>query len=93
MAAIDSVRLAVMPDYYEALRTFSAIIDAPNAALSFKLRPGAGFLIDNTRSLHARSAFSHNGGRRLQGSYADKDGLLSTLRSRESGDALSTKRT
>ena len=38
-----------------------------------------GFYVDNTRVLHARKAFSGSGFRWLQGCYADKDGLLSTL--------------
>jgi gamma-butyrobetaine dioxygenase len=37
------------------------------------------FIVDNTRVLHARKAFSGVGKRWLQGCYADRDGLLSTL--------------
>ena len=36
-------------------------------------------MVDNTRVLHARRAFSGTGKRWLQGCYADKDALLSTL--------------
>ena len=35
--------------------------------------------LDNTRVLHARTAFSGTGSRWLQGCYVDKDGLLSTI--------------
>ena len=35
--------------------------------------------MDNTRVLHARKGYSGAGHRWLQGCYADKDGLLSTL--------------
>ncbi len=45
----------------------------------FKLQPGDLFIVDNTRVLHARKAFSGSGKRWLQGCYADKDGLYSTL--------------
>ena len=48
-------------------------------AISFKLTPGDCFLVDNTRVLHARTAISGAGSRWLQGCYADKDGLLSTI--------------
>ena len=48
-------------------------------AISFKLHPGECFLLDNTRVLHARSPYSGIGSRWLQGCYADKDGLLSTI--------------
>jgi gamma-butyrobetaine dioxygenase len=48
-------------------------------AVTFKLAPGELFIVDNTRVLHARKAFSGTGRRWLQGCYADKDGLLSTL--------------
>jgi gamma-butyrobetaine dioxygenase len=34
---------------------------------------------DNTRILHARTAFTAAGERHLQGCYADLDGLESTL--------------
>ena len=45
----------------------------------FKLEPGESFIVDNTRVLHARKAYSGTGSRWLQGCYADKDGLLSAL--------------
>ena len=48
-------------------------------AVSFKLRPGDAFLVDNTRVLHARTAYLDIGIRWLQGCYADKDALLSTI--------------
>ena len=48
-------------------------------AVNFKLNPGECFILDNTRVLHARTAYSGRGSRWLQGCYADKDGLLSTI--------------
>ncbi len=68
-----------MERYYEAYRAFSEIIDDSCQHVHFKLTPGTMFIVDNTRVLHARTAFSGSGTRWLQGCYADKDGLLSTL--------------
>ena len=54
-------------------------IDDPAMEVAFKLTPGESFIVDNTRVLHARKGYSGAGSRWLQGCYADKDGLLSTL--------------
>jgi len=78
-APITDVPFETMEAYYTAYRHFAAIIDDPAMAVSFKLAPGEAFLVDNTRVLHARAGFSGTGSRWLQGCYADKDGLLSTL--------------
>jgi len=53
--------------------------------VSFRLEPGECFIVDNTRVLHARKGYSGTGTRWLQGCYADKDGLLSTLAALEAG--------
>jgi len=68
-----------MADYYAAYRRFGEIINDPASEIGFRLNPGDCFLIDNTRVLHARKAFSGAGTRWLQGCYADMDGLLSRL--------------
>jgi gamma-butyrobetaine hydroxylase len=68
-----------MPDFYAAYRQFSEILEDPRMEVTFKLTPGSLFIVDNTRVMHARSQFSGSGQRWLQGCYADKDGLLSTL--------------
>jgi len=68
-----------MNNYYKAYRAFSDIINDPSLAVNFKLNPGECFIIDNTRVLHARTAYSGEGKRWLQGCYVDKDGLLSTI--------------
>ncbi len=78
-APLTDVPFDAMPAYYAAYRAFAGIIDDPAMAVSFKLQPGEAFLVDNTRVLHARTGFSGAGTRWLQGCYADKDGLLSTL--------------
>lgn len=78
-AAITDVPFDDMADYYAAYRQFGDIIDDPTMEVTFKLQPGESFLVDNTRVLHARKGYSGAGSRWLQGCYADKDGLNSTL--------------
>jgi gamma-butyrobetaine dioxygenase len=78
-AAITDVPFEHMSGYYRALRRLAAIIDDPAMAVSFKLAPGDSFIVDNTRVLHGRRGYAGTGSRWLQGCYADKDGLLSTL--------------
>ena len=76
---ITDVPYSRMLDYYKAYRKFSNIIDDPKMAIKFKLKPGECFIVDNTRVLHARTAYYGQGSRWLQGCYADKDGLLSSI--------------
>ena len=78
-APIIDVPYEDMENYSKAYRAFSNIINAPTSAVNFKLNPGECFITDNTRVLHARTAYSGAGTRRLQGCYVDKDGLLSTI--------------
>ena len=79
IAAIKDVPFHDMLNYYKAYRKFSNIIDDPKMAVTFKLNQGECFIVDNTRVLHARTAYSKTGSRWLQGCYVDKDGLLSTI--------------
>jgi gamma-butyrobetaine dioxygenase len=85
-AAITDVPYEHMADYYAAYRRLGEIIDDPAMEVSFKLSPGDSFVVDNTRVLHARKGYSGAGSRWLQGCYADKDGLLSTLAAMELAD-------
>jgi gamma-butyrobetaine dioxygenase len=78
-AAFTDVPYEDMTGYYAAYRRFAQIIEDPAMEVTFKLEPGELFIVDNTRVLHARKSFSSSGTRWLQGCYADKDGLLSTL--------------
>ncbi|MEX3011397.1 gamma-butyrobetaine dioxygenase [Hoeflea sp. TYP-13] len=78
-APIVDVPYEHMAAYYDAYRRFADIIDDPAMGVAFKLEPGESFIVDNTRVLHARNGYSGAGSRWLQGCYADKDGLLSTL--------------
>ena len=78
-APITNVPYDIMEDYYKAYRAFADIINDQTMAVKFKLNPGDCFVLDNTRVLHARTAYSDSGSRWLQGCYADKDGLLSKI--------------
>ncbi|MEE8296445.1 MAG: gamma-butyrobetaine dioxygenase [Hyphomicrobium sp.] len=78
-APLSNVPFDDMEDYYDACRRFAEIVEDKGMQVSFKLSPGELFIVDNTRVLHARKAFSGTGNRWLQGCYADKDTLLSTL--------------
>ena len=78
-APIRDVPFDHMQAYYAAYRRFGELIDDPDMAVSFKLSPGEAFIVDNTRVLHGRTGYEGEGSRWLQGCYADKDGLLSTL--------------
>jgi gamma-butyrobetaine dioxygenase len=79
LAPTVDVPFAAMDKYYAAYRRFAELIEDPSFEVTFKLEAGQSFIVDNTRVMHARKAFSGSGKRWLQGCYADKDGLLSTL--------------
>lgn len=78
-AAITDVPFEAMETYYAAYRRLGEIIDDPAMEVTFRLEPGESFVVDNTRVLHARKAYSGIGKRWLQGCYSDMDGLRSTL--------------
>lgn len=78
MAAVTDVPFDQMATYYAAYRRLGEIIDDEAMEVTFRLNPGEGFVVDNTRVLHARKGYSGEGTRWLQGCYADKDGLRST---------------
>jgi alpha-ketoglutarate-dependent taurine dioxygenase len=79
IAPVTGVPFEHMTAWYTACQRLSEIIDDPAMGVSFKLKPGECFIVDNTRVLHARKGYEGSGSRWLQGCYADKDGLLSTL--------------
>ncbi len=67
-------------EVYRALRVFARTLDRPELHLHLRLEPGDCVIFDNTRVLHARTAFEGAGGaRHLQGCYADLDGLASAV--------------
>jgi gamma-butyrobetaine dioxygenase len=68
--------------FYAAYRLWAGLFARPERQLNLRLAPGDCLIFDNTRILHARTAFSApagSPGRHLQGCYADLDGLASTL--------------
>jgi gamma-butyrobetaine dioxygenase len=65
--------------FYAAYRKWAELLARPDRRLHLRLVPGDCLIFDNTRILHARTAFSVTGSRHLQGCYADMDGLASTL--------------
>ena len=89
--AISDVPYEDMADYYQAYRRLGEIIDDPQMEVTFRLEPGEAFLVDNTRVLHARKAYSGTGTRWLQGCYADKDGLRSTLAALKSSERMAAE--
>jgi len=80
---------------YAAYRAWAVLVSQPALLLTLRLAPGDCLVFDNTRVLHARTAFTapavtendddvaenddEPAQRHLQGCYADIDGLLSTL--------------
>ena len=68
-----------MKAFYSAYRTWAELLACPERRFASRLAPGDCVIFDNTRILHARTAFSVTGSRHLQGCYADMDGLRSTL--------------
>jgi gamma-butyrobetaine dioxygenase len=65
--------------FYEAYRAFAELLYEEAAQLNFRLEPGDCVIFDNTRTLHARTGFTANGHRHLQGCYADLDSAASAL--------------
>ncbi len=65
--------------WYEAYFELLGLLEAPDAQVVFRLEPGDVIVFDNLRVLHGRLGFASGGERRLQGCYADRDSLLSTL--------------
>ena len=72
--------------FYWALSAFRNILESDRSQFRFLLQPGDLLLLDNERVLHGRAGESI-GERHLQGCYADRDGLLSTLKVLERDDA------
>ncbi|WP_404711879.1 TauD/TfdA family dioxygenase [Sphingomonas sp. MMS24-J13] len=76
-----------MADFYRAYRRMAELIEDPALAVRFKIEPGEAFIVDNLRVLHARRAITSGGHRHLQGCYADRDGLLSSIAALEQANA------
>lgn len=64
--------------WYRAYLAFAHIIKKPQLEVRFRLDPGDCVVMRNDRTLHGRTAFDPNLGRRhLQGCYIDRDGVES----------------
>jgi gamma-butyrobetaine dioxygenase len=85
--SIDTIKLPAdkIRAFYKAYRHWGEIIEREDLKIKFKLLPGDLMLFDNTRVMHARTAFSKRGKRHLQGAYTDLDGLYSLLNVLERG--------
>jgi len=68
----------VMP-FYKALFKFRSLLEDEVSQHQFRMQAGDLIVFDNERILHGRVGEAI-GTRHLQGCYADRDGLLSTLR-------------
>ena len=65
-------------DWYTAYVKFAHILKRPELELIFRLQPGDCVVMQNDRTLHGRTAFDPNLGRRhLQGCYIDGDAMES----------------
>lgn len=68
----------VVPAWYAAYRRWARILQRPELELVFRLDPGDCVVMQNDRTLHGRTAFDPNRGRRhLQGCYIDRDAMES----------------
>ncbi|MEV6028118.1 TauD/TfdA family dioxygenase [Streptomyces sp. NPDC052036] len=88
--SIGTLRLPAdaLEAFYAAYRTFAELLLRPELRLDLRLVPGDCLVFDNTRLMHARTAFAQDGARHLQGCYADLDGLASTLAVLRRADTL-----
>lgn len=68
-----------MSAFYDAYRALGQALQDPTARIEFRLGPGQLMMFDNQRILHGRTGYKV-GNRHLQGCYADKDSLNSTIR-------------
>jgi len=75
---LPEVPIELARDWYAAYRELTSILDEPANQVELLLEPGDLICFDNERVLHGRKAFRGDE-RRLQGCYADRDGLRSTL--------------
>jgi alpha-ketoglutarate-dependent taurine dioxygenase len=80
--AAQAFRLApaLVEPYYAAYQAFGRMLEDARYRIQFKLEAGDLFIVDNLRVMHGRTAYAPEAGERhLQGCYADRDGLRSTL--------------
>src|SRR5215469_11695133 len=89
LGATEGIAAAAKADsFYRACRAFAQILARSELMVTFRLEPGDCVIFDNTRILHARTAFAAAPGvrgpeapagavghRHLQGCYTDLDGV------------------
>ncbi len=76
--------LDVQERAYKAVRAFAARAQSDKYQLKFTYRPGDLLAFDNRRALHGRDGYDAAGGTRfIEGVYADRDDLHSTIRTLE----------
>ena len=73
--------------WHAAYSIFLDVIATSRACTHLSLSPGDILILDNRRFLHGRTGFA-DGNRFLQGCYADRCGLLSTLAVLEETEAI-----
>jgi len=67
--------------FYKARKLFSSICESKKFQIKFKMLPGDLVIFDNYRTLHGRTAFNLNEGKRhLKGCYIDHDSTGGKLR-------------
>tara|TARA_B100000686_G_scaffold200209_1_gene207114 strand:- start:1880 stop:2986 length:1107 start_codon:yes stop_codon:yes gene_type:complete len=67
--------------FYKARKLFSSLCESKNFEIKFKMSPGDLIIFDNHRTLHGRTAFNVNEGKRhLKGCYIDHDSTEGRLR-------------
>ncbi len=66
--------IETLNDYYRARQAFAQLIFSDQMTLKIKLMPGDGFIWDNYRILHGRTAFDvSTGDRHMRHCYMDRD--------------------
>jgi gamma-butyrobetaine dioxygenase len=68
-----------MEPYYEAYRAFGRMRESSRYKLCLEMKAGDGYIVDNRRVMHGRTAFSSGGARHLQSCYIERDELVSRL--------------
>ena len=79
---------AILPAYFKAYQHFEKLIHQEAFQTRFLLEEGQAIIYDNERMLHGRTAYQADSERHLQGCYADRDALYSTIRTLEEGATI-----
>ena len=81
LAGIFDMPVDVMPDYYQAYRSYMNKTRDSKYHLKIKLKAGEMVVFDNRRILHGRESFDPSTGfRHLHGCYVDRGEFVSRLR-------------